>query len=156
MISQLENPRIACVGEAMIELILDTDGGHADVGYAGDTLNTAVYLHRMLTKPHQVDFVTCLGEDPFSDRLCDFVESQGVSTGSIDRLPDRMPGLYAITTDDNGERSFHYWHWNQACIRILFCILGKLFSFCDFLTRRQSALSATMSSPKIVVYRQVN
>ena len=36
--------RIACIGEAMIELSMDGDQAHLAV--AGDTLNTAIYLKR--------------------------------------------------------------------------------------------------------------
>jgi len=103
----------------MIELSLDIEGGRADIGYAGDTLNTAIYLNRMLSGPHRVNFVTCVGEDPFSDRLCNFIEGQGVSTESIRRIPERMPGLYAISTDERGERSFYYWRDTSAA-RLLF------------------------------------
>ena len=54
--------RIACIGEAMIELSLVDDD--AQVGVAGDTLNTAIYLHRS-APDMQVDYLTCLGDDPF-------------------------------------------------------------------------------------------
>ena len=37
--------RVACVGECMIELSLP-EGAAPRVGFAGDTLNTAVYLKR--------------------------------------------------------------------------------------------------------------
>ena len=36
--------RVACVGEAMIELSMMD--GNAQMNVAGDTLNTAIYLHR--------------------------------------------------------------------------------------------------------------
>ncbi len=36
--------RVACIGEAMVELSLT--GQNAQVGVAGDTLNTAIYLCR--------------------------------------------------------------------------------------------------------------
>ncbi len=106
--------KIACVGEAMIELVLNSDGTAADVGYAGDTLNTAIYLRRQIAAENEVAFVSCIGEDPFSERMALFIESQGVSTRSLARIGHRLPGLYSISTDENGERSFFYWRENSA------------------------------------------
>lgn len=108
--------RIAAIGEAMIELSLA--GDTAGVGVAGDTLNTAIYLKR--TAPDvQVDYITRLGTDAFSDRIADFIAAQGVGTKYITRDPEGTPGLYAITTDDAGERSFTYWR-DSAAARLTF------------------------------------
>jgi 2-dehydro-3-deoxygluconokinase len=103
----------------MVELSFSDDGGHADVGFAGDTLNTAVYLRRALSKPADVAFVSAVGVDALSDRLIAFIESEGVSTQQITRIPDRLPGIYAISRDPAGERSFAYWREASAA-RLLF------------------------------------
>lgn len=103
--------RIACIGEAMIELTMD--GAKAGVGVAGDTLNTAIYLHRAAPSL-TVDYVTCLGDDPFSERILEFIAGAGVGTAAIRQLPGASPGLYAITTGDDGERSFTYWRSTSA------------------------------------------
>lgn len=103
--------RIACIGEAMIELSMN--GTDAQVGVAGDTLNTAIYLHRSAPEL-QVDYVTCLGDDPFSTRISDFIAEQGVGTDHIQHIQAASPGLYAITTTDAGERSFTYWRSASA------------------------------------------
>jgi 2-dehydro-3-deoxygluconokinase len=103
--------KIACIGEAMIELSIDGVG--AQVGVAGDTLNTAVYLHR--TAPElTVDYLTCLGDDPFSARILDFIADQGLGTSAIQQIPGKNPGLYAINTTPEGERSFTYWRSDSA------------------------------------------
>lgn len=103
--------RVAAVGEAMIELSMH--GNTAQVGVAGDTLNTAIYLKR--TAPDiDVDYVTCLGDDPFSDRIEEFIARQGIGTTHCTRLSGRSPGLYAITTNPVGERSFTYWRSASA------------------------------------------
>lgn len=108
--------RIACIGEAMIELAMaDTT---ANVGVAGDTLNTAIYLRRAAPTA-VVDYVTCLGDDPFSARIASFIADQGVGTGTIRTIAGASPGLYAITTSPQGERSFTYWR-AQAAARQLF------------------------------------
>ena len=109
--------KIACVGEVMIEL-LATRAGH-DLGFAGDALNTSVYLRRSLSPEHSVAFVSVVGQDPLSDQMLDFISGHHVATDGISRHPELLPGLYAITTDENGERSFIYWRENSAA-RTLF------------------------------------
>ena len=114
--------RIVCLGEAMIELAIDrTEPSQAAIGTAGDTLNTAVYLQRGLIAAGnraEVAYATCMGTDAFSDRLFHLLEREGVDTSLVGRLPDRLPGLYAISTDEHGERSFSYWRENSAARRL--------------------------------------
>ena len=108
--------RIACIGEAMIELSMF--GEKAQLGVAGDTLNTAIYLHR--TAPGlSVEYITCLGADPFSDRISDFITDHGVGNENIQRIAAGSPGLYAISTSQEGERNFTYWR-NASAARQLF------------------------------------
>ena len=40
--------------------------------------------------------------------------SEGVGTERVARLPGKLPGLYMIRTDDNGERRFFHWRENSA------------------------------------------
>lgn len=110
-------PVIACVGEAMVELSFDRAEGR--IGFAGDTLNTAVYLSREIGEAGQVEFVTTLGRDGVSDRMIAFIEAEGVGTARIRRHPERLPGIYAIAVDAQGERSFSYWR-DQSAARTLF------------------------------------
>ena len=113
--------RVACIGEAMVELSMN--GSQAVVGVAGDTLNTAIYLKRM-APDLDVDYLTALGDDPFSDRIVDAIAAESIGTGHVARLKDGSPGLYAITTDDAGERTFTYWRSASAA--------RKLFADGDF------------------------
>lgn len=103
--------RVACIGEAMIELSMD--GAQARVGVAGDTLNTAVYLKRCAPEM-QVDYVTRVGADPFSQRIRDFITGEGIGAERAAMVEGGTPGLYAITTDAEGERTFTYWRSNSA------------------------------------------
>lgn len=80
-------------------------------GYGGDTLNTAVYLARLGVA---VDYVTALGDDPWSVEMLAQWRSEGVRTGLVQRLPGRLPGLYIIQTDEAGERRFFYWRDSAA------------------------------------------
>ncbi|MEO6717921.1 MAG: sugar kinase [Novosphingobium sp.] len=87
----------------MLELSHD---GEWKLGYGGDTLNTAIHLARL---GHDVAFMTALGNDPFSAGLRKRWEDEGLDISLIQTHPTRNVGLYAITTDDGGERSFTYW-----------------------------------------------
>ena len=103
--------RIACIGEAMIELSMDGDQAHLAV--AGDTLNTAIYLKRS-SPDITVDFVTCLGQDTFSKRIEEFIAANDLGHANIQRIAHKSPGLYAINTAPDGERSFTYWRGDSA------------------------------------------
>jgi len=111
-------PRIALIGECMIELQHRADGSlHQSFG--GDTLNTAVYLRRELGETGSVDYVTALGDDSFSDAMCRQWAEEGLGLAMVQRLPGRLPGLYCIQTDAKGERKFLYWR-NEAAVRDCF------------------------------------
>lgn len=105
---------ILIVGEGMLELAV-RDGGGWQMGYGGDTLNTAIHLARL---GRQVAFVTALGDDPFSQRLRDDWTAEGVDLSLVRTDRAKRPALYAITTDDQGERSFTYWRSDSAARRM--------------------------------------
>jgi 2-dehydro-3-deoxygluconokinase len=102
--------KVACVGECMIEL-READGGLYARGYGGDTLNTAVYLARLGIG---VDYITALGDDAISDQMIADWAAEGVGTARVARLPGKLPGLYMIRTDGNGERRFFHWREQSA------------------------------------------
>lgn len=101
---------IVAIGEGMIELSGVGDDS-CQLGFGGDTLNTSVYLSRLGLR---TAYLTALGCDPFSDRLVRAWSREGVDTSLVLRDSARLPGLYAITTDSAGERSFHYWRSDSA------------------------------------------
>lgn len=113
--------RIACIGECMIEISdLSAGDGRARIGVAGDTLNTAIYLARSLPPgTASVSYLTALGPDQLSDRMLAFMAAEGLDTRHVARIDDKLPGLYAIELDPNGERSFRYWR-NQSAARSMF------------------------------------
>ncbi len=96
----------------MIEIAFD--GVIPLVNFAGDALNTAVYLRRNLPSRHSVSFVSVVGCDIFSIRMLDFIEAEGILVDHISKHPNLLPGLYAIDTAPDGERSFFYWRENSA------------------------------------------
>jgi 2-dehydro-3-deoxygluconokinase len=111
--------RVACVGECMIEL-RQRDGATLGLAYGGDTLNTAVYLARVNPPARlAVDYVTALGDDPYSDAMIEMWRGEGIGTDNVARLPGKLPGLYLIRVDDKGERRFFYYR-SAAAARELF------------------------------------
>jgi 2-dehydro-3-deoxygluconokinase len=123
--------RIAAVGECMIELSAAPELGVRILrrAFAGDTLNTAVYLRRCLARqrlaaPWSVAYVTRLGEDRLSaEMLCEW-EREGIDTSLVRRDPKALPGLYLIESDDTGERQFSYWR-ETAPARLLMTGTGS-------------------------------
>jgi hypothetical protein len=97
------------VGEAMLEL-----------SHGGDTLNTAIHMARAGI---ETAYLTAIGEDPFSSDLPQQWAAEGLDTDFVLHHPVRTTGLYAITTDAKGERSFSYWRDNSAA-REMFAIDG--------------------------------
>ncbi|WP_282077403.1 sugar kinase [Epibacterium ulvae] len=110
--------KICCIGEVMIELV---NGRHGNItlGVAGDTYNTAVYLKRMLQQKHTVAYCTALGTDPYSAKIKEALHNYNIDTSCIEIRTDKIPGLYAVDTDADGERSFTYWR-SDAAARTLF------------------------------------
>jgi 2-dehydro-3-deoxygluconokinase len=105
---------VACIGECMIELKQaqgGSQGGLYSRGYGGDTLNTAVYLARLGV---DVDYITALGDDSLSDEMIAGWTAEGVGTGRVARLKGKLPGVYMIQTDENGERRFFHWRESAA------------------------------------------
>jgi 2-dehydro-3-deoxygluconokinase len=105
-----KNAEVVVFGEAMIELS-GLSENTANIGVAGDTYNTAVYLSRAGVK---TSYVTGLGEDQFSGRIRKAIAAENIDTRFIRTIPDRIPGLYAINVDAHGERSFNYWRSESA------------------------------------------
>ena len=112
--------RILCFGEAMVELSsVDLRKKITQIGFAGDTLNTAIYMKRVLAEGAKVDYLTVIGQDLFSDHLKRYIKSELIGTDLIRRTDRRNIGLYAINIESSGEREFAYWRDGSAA-RLLF------------------------------------
>ena len=106
--------RIGLIGESMVELRTQADGQLAQA-FGGDTLNAAVYLRRLLEDGEvQVDYLTAVGDDTLSQAMRARWREEGVSDERVRVLPGRLPGLYLIQTDADGERRFLYWRGEAA------------------------------------------
>lgn len=116
--------RVAVIGECMVEL--RKVNGKIEQGFGGDTLNTAVYLSR-LTRSSGISttYVTGLGRDPFSSEMLSAWQLEGINTDMVFLSESKLPGIYAIETTPDGERSFYYWrndsaakYWLRDCSEI--------------------------------------
>ena len=115
--------RFAAIGECMIELS-DSQHEGVELAFGGDSANTAIYMARLLRRvPVCVDYVTALGNDPYSDQILNFLDREGVGTHLVCRFDGRLPGLYIIRTDSRGERRFYYYR-DQAAVRQMFTTGG--------------------------------
>ena len=109
--------RVVSIGECMIELS-GRDGDRWRMGYAGDTFNTLWYLRALLPADAVTDYVSAFGDDPFSIEQIAFLADHGIGIAHSPQIHGAVPGLYAITLDDAGERSFTYWRSQAAARRL--------------------------------------
>jgi len=105
---------VALFGECMIELQGEAFGTMRQT-FGGDTLNTAVYLARSgALRGVHATYATGLGDDRYSDEMLRRWQLEGVGTQLVRRVPGRVPGLYTISVDERGERTFTYWRDSSA------------------------------------------
>ncbi|MEZ5797807.1 MAG: sugar kinase [Paracoccaceae bacterium] len=120
------------IGEAMVELSQAGGGDLWRLGFAGDTLNTAWYARACLSGDWQVEYLTRLGNDPFSPRMLAFLQQSGIGTRHVEIDRTRSVGLYSIELHA-GERSFAYWR-GQSAARLLAddpALLDRAFGAAD-------------------------
>lgn len=125
--------QIAVIGEAMLELSHRNDTTLA-LAFAGDTLNFAIYLRRLLpVEAFTIHYVTALGCDSYSDSMLKNWQQEGLNTDLVCRLKNKLPGLYLIRTDEAGERSFYFYRQNSAA--------RELFKSCAILDLAEKLLT---------------
>lgn len=111
--------RIAVIGEAMLELSHQTPT-FLSLAFAGDTLNFAIYLRRLLqNQAMDIHYVTALGQDAYSDQMLLDWQNEGLKIDLIQRIENKLPGLYLIRTDSKGERTFYFYR-SESAARELF------------------------------------
>jgi 2-dehydro-3-deoxygluconokinase len=114
----MNSTAVAAIGECMIEL-RHTDERHLVLAYAGDTLNTAVYLKRSLGEAGTVHYVTAVGDDPYSKQMMAGWHAEGIDTSDVVTVKGLNCGLYLIQVSAAGERSFTYYR-SQSAARNLY------------------------------------
>lgn len=103
--------KVAVIGECMIEL--SEKKANIVRHFGGDTLNTAIYLAR--ANPNlSVHYVSALGTDSMSSAMLTQWQQENVHTELVQRIEHKLPGLYLIETDPQGERTFYYWRNDSA------------------------------------------
>ena len=111
---------IAAIGEVMVELSpFPSASENREVmalSFAGDTYNTSVYMARLGL---ETDYLTLLGDDPYSEQIMQRMANENIGTGMIGQVSGRSPGLYIIRNTPEGEREFFYWR-KEAPARELF------------------------------------
>ena len=110
--------RVALLGECLIELNGDPFGPMHQT-FGGDTLNTAVYLARLLRGTVDVQYLTAIGTDALSEGMLHRWRAEVIETSAVLRDPTRLPGVYLIQLDEQGERSFLYWRRESAARYLL-------------------------------------
>ncbi|MFK8047400.1 MAG: sugar kinase [Halioglobus sp.] len=93
------------------------DGSHYELDVAGDALNTAAGISLLGGSAH---LASGIGDDTNSARLFEKCKALGVGTEYISQIPSTSIGLYLISTDSDGERSFSYWRDQSAAHCLLF------------------------------------
>src|SRR3569832_614618 len=114
--------RFVSVGECMIEMS-GGDEGNYRLGYAGDTLNTAWYARARLPADWDVDYVTALGDDLYSQQMAQFFADNGIGTGHIQKVEGRRPGLYLIHQAE-GDRHFCFFFFFVVVVVLLCVVFG--------------------------------
>lgn len=118
-------------------LELSRKGGDWQLGYGGDTLNTAIHLARA---GKDVAYFTAIGSDPLSQDLKRQWAHEGLDTALVLEHPTRNTGLYAISTDPQGERSFTYWRETSAA-REIFALPSTAAALAQFVAADLLAFS---------------
>ena len=113
----MKQTSLLSIGEAMAEIRSGRTDGFS-LGFAGDTYNTVVYASRSIGQGVRVSYTTRVGVDPLSMSFCDAAQREGIDIGGITNDPNHNIGIYSVSTDASGERSFHYWRSNSAARRM--------------------------------------
>ena len=108
---------LLAIGEVMAEIRTKGDKGFA-LGFAGDSYNTAVYAAREIRVPGAVAYLSRVGSEPLSAAFVKQAADEGIDVSHVAVDPDRHIGIYSVSTDAHGERSFHYWRSESAARRL--------------------------------------
>lgn len=86
--------------------------------FAGDLYNSAVYFKRCFPDI-EASVVTAIGRDNLSQKMLRCFESEKLNTQLVFQHDTKVPGLYLIETDEDGERSFTYWRSDAAARKVV-------------------------------------
>lgn len=104
------------IGECMMEL--SEDGNSYRRTFAGDTYNSAVYAKRR-HNDIDVQILTAIGTDPISQAMVAQWKRDHIGHDLVMTSKHAHPGIYAISNDEDGERSFTYWRRASAATELV-------------------------------------
>ena len=104
--------KILSIGECMAEFSPDEQLGKFNLGFAGDTFNTAWYIANNHADVNSAYF-SKVGDDELSDQMLKFMSDNQVDIRYITTVAGSTIGLYLISLV-NGERTFSYWRNKSA------------------------------------------
>lgn len=110
-------PSMLVIGECMLELRKDS-ANELVRSFAGDTYNTAVYAKRFNSEI-EVSFLSAVGTDPFSQDMVTTWLAEGINIDCVQYSEQHNIGIYAVDTDDQGERHFSYWRKDSAATQLM-------------------------------------
>jgi 2-dehydro-3-deoxygluconokinase len=109
--------RLIGLGEAMGEL-RPLSATHCATSVAGDVFNTLAYVRALDAGGWDVGFLSAVGTDPFSARLRERCAELQIAP-HLACAEEAALGLYMISTDATGERSFSYWRASAPARRLV-------------------------------------
>ncbi|MCI2283962.1 sugar kinase [Colwellia sp. MSW7] len=86
--------------------------------FFGDTYNALVYAKRNSPDLDAL-FFTGIGNDDISKTMVSQWRKEGICSSFTLMSDKHTIGIYAISTDDKGERSFSYWRKNSAATQMM-------------------------------------
>lgn len=110
-------PRLLGIGEAMGEMRPET-ADTLRLAIAGDVFNTLAYVRALGGSRWDLGLVSRIGDDPMSCRLLARCAGLGIEA-LVGTEPGSALGLYLISTDEAGERSFSYWRSASPARRLV-------------------------------------
>lgn len=105
---------LLAIGECMVELV-PNGVRECQQSFAGDTYNALVYAKRFAGQLN-CELFSAVGEDILSINMLKKWQQEGISSKQVIQTADHNVGIYAISTDQHGERSFDYWR-NQSAAK---------------------------------------
>ena len=125
--------KILSVGECMAEFSPDKQLGKFNLGFAGDTFNTAWYIANNHSDINS-SYFSKVGDDEISDRMLKFMSDNRVDTTHVKKVSGSTIGLYLISLV-NGERAFSYWRKNSAAT-----FLGQNINDVEYAVKKQDMI----------------
>ncbi|WP_299570961.1 sugar kinase [uncultured Shewanella sp.] len=108
---------ILAIGECMMELTEHSES-LLKRAFAGDTYNALVYA-KHYNANIDCQFFTAVGDDATSGAMRKAWQKQCINDQAVLTIDTATVGIYAIATDDAGERSFSYWRKDSAAAHMM-------------------------------------